>query len=260
MNRRDQESGLLAAAEKAGADSERRPGRRQRLQAAAVLVLLLILALLEWRLGLSNAIEPERVKAWVEAAGMAAPLVFMVVMALAIVVSPIPSLPLDILAGTLFGPALGTLFAALGATLGAVLSFLIARSLGREVLSRFLTGHINFCRHCSDKLLTRVVLVSRLIPFVSFDIVSYGAGLTAMSLPKFTLATFVGMLPLTFLYVSAGSAMLGNRLLTMVGGLVMVALFFLLPRWIERYDPLSMRRHFQHGDGTESDTKPTGAG
>ena len=101
------------------------------------------------------------------------------------------------------------------------------------------------------------MLISRLIPFVSFDLVSYGAGLTAMSLWKFALATFVGMLPLTFLYVSTGSSVLGNRPLTIVGGMLMVMLFFLLPRWIERHDPFSLRRHFEHGEGAVQE--PTSA-
>ncbi len=55
------------------------------------------------------------------------------VMATAVVVSPIPSLPLDIAAGSFFGPLLGTLYAATGALAGAVLSFLIARLLGRWI-------------------------------------------------------------------------------------------------------------------------------
>ena len=246
--RGDRESHPPAGAEPDGSHGSRSPGRLgSRLKLAAILALVLLVALVEWQFRLSRAIDPVRVEAWAGEAGAAAPLVFMLTMAAAIVISPIPSLPLDILAGTLFGPVLGTLYAAVGATLGAVASFLIARLLGREVLSRFLSGHINFCRDCSDKLLTRIVLVSRLIPFVSFDIVSYGAGLTALSLWKFAFATFAGMLPLTFLYVSAGSAVLGNRPLTVVGGLLMVALFFLLPRWIERSDPFSMRRHFEHG-------------
>ncbi|MFQ5349561.1 MAG: TVP38/TMEM64 family protein [Thermoanaerobaculia bacterium] len=216
-----------------------------------MLAFVILVIWIERRFELSQAIDPARVEAWVHRAGVAAPLIFMLTMAAAIVVSPIPSLPLDVLAGTLFGPVLGTLYAAVGATLGAVASFHIARLLGREVLARFLGGHINFCRRCSDRLLTHVVLVSRLIPFVSFDVVSYGAGLTAMSTWRFALVTFIGMLPLTFFYVSAGSAVLGNRLLAIAGGLLMVALFFLLPRWIERYDPFSMRRHFGHGGDAE---------
>ncbi|NIM98558.1 MAG: TVP38/TMEM64 family protein, partial [candidate division Zixibacteria bacterium] len=95
-------------------------------------------------------------------------------------------------------------------------------------------------------LLAKVVFLSRLLPIISFDIVSYGAGFTKMSLRSFSLATFLGMLPLTFLYNYFGSALVVGRGLALVLGLVMVLFFFVFPRLIERYDFLSLRRFFQH--------------
>lgn len=205
-----------------------------------------VIALLESRYALSDLFAVDRIDALLRQAGPAAPLVFIGVMALAVIVSPIPSLPLDILAGRVFGPLAGGLYAALGGLLGAIISFSIARLLGRELLARFLKGHINFCNRCSDRLLTRVVFLSRLVPFVSFDLVSYGAGLTRMTLARFAIATFLGMLPLTFAYTTYGAVLFDHAAAAWIGGLVMVALFFLLPRWIERYDPFGMRRHFEH--------------
>jgi uncharacterized membrane protein YdjX (TVP38/TMEM64 family) len=87
-----------------------------------------------------------------------------------------------------------------------MISFGVARLLGRELIERFLSGHINFCGECSDKLITKAVFASRLMPAVSFDVVSYGAGLTKISLRKFAVATFVGMLPPTLVYVCASHA------------------------------------------------------
>ncbi len=211
-------------------------------------ILVVVLFGLERRFQLSSLLGPERIDSFLQQSGPLAPAVFILAMATAIVVSPIPTLPLDILAGRMFGPVLGTFYAALGAGLGALASFHIARFLGREFLARFLKGHINFCRRCSDKLLTKVVFLSRLLPFVSFDLVSYGAGLTNMSAWKFGLASFLGMLPLTFLYTSYGAVLLDNRAVAWIGGVGMVALFFLLPRWIERYDLFSMGSLLRHDD------------
>jgi uncharacterized membrane protein YdjX (TVP38/TMEM64 family) len=153
----------------------------------------------------------------------------------------------DAAAGQLFGPLLGTLCAVTGATLGSMVSFLLARWLGRDVVARFLKGHINFCRQCSDRLLTKVVFLARLVPAVSFDVVSYGAGLTKMSLARFAAASFLGMLPLTFAYVSFGPLLSVRAPVAWLGGAVVVVLLFLLPRWIERHDLLGMRRLFEHG-------------
>jgi uncharacterized membrane protein YdjX (TVP38/TMEM64 family) len=122
----------------------------------------------------------------------------------------------------------------IGALGGAVVSFVIARRLGRQVIERFTKGHVDFCTDCSDRLLTKIVFLSRLLPFISFDVVSYGAGLTKMSLRKFAVATFLGMIPLTFIYNYFGSVMVFSKGLTLILGFLLVMLFFLIPIWLER--------------------------
>ena len=111
------------------------------------------------------------------------------IMMAAVVISPISSLPLDIAAGAFSGPFLGTVYSVIGALADAVTSLLIARLLGREIVEKFVGGHINFCSQFSDKLLIKIVFFSRLVPVISFDLISYGAGLTKMSLKKFVMAT-----------------------------------------------------------------------
>lgn len=194
-------------------------------------------------LDVTSYFKPEHIQIWLADAGGFAPLLYMIVMAMAVVVSPIPSLPLDIAAGAFFGPLYGTVYSVAGALAGAVISFVIARLMGRELMERFLGGHVNFCEGCSDRILTRIVFLSRLLPFVSFDVVSYGAGLTKMSLKKFSLATFLGMIPLTFIYNYSGSVLVFGKGLTFVLGVIMVALFFVVPKWLERRSFLKKTGH-----------------
>jgi len=196
-----------------------------------VLVVAIIMSLFVW--DLPSFFRPENIQSRLESAGVFAPIFYMLLMAFAVVISPIPSLPLDIAAGAYFGTIMGTVYSVIGALTGAVISFMISRFLGREFIERFLGGHVNFCTSCSDKVLTKIVFISRLLPVVSFDIVSYGAGLTKMSLKKFSIATCLGMMPLTFLYNYSGSMLVFGKGLTFVLGIVMVALFFLLPKWME---------------------------
>ena len=220
--------------------------RRALAKAAigAILVAALLLAPLlgDW----VTLLSPDRLQTLLAEAGPFAPLALIGLMAAAVVVSPLPSLPLDIAAGALFGPLLGTLYAVAGALLGACTSFWIARLLGRELIARWLGGHISLCPTCSDRLLVRVIFLSRLVPFVSFDLVSYGAGLTAMSLGAFALASGLGMIPLSFLYVWFGSALRFPPSIVIPLGLATVTLFFLLPRWIEQHDLLGLARYFRH--------------
>jgi uncharacterized membrane protein YdjX (TVP38/TMEM64 family) len=190
-----------------------------------------------------EVLTPERITAFLETTGMWAPLVFVGVMALAVVVSPIPSLPLDIAAGAFFGWFGGGLLALLGATLGAAVSFAIARWLGREFVERIVGGHVSFCSECSDMLLTGAVLGARLVPVLSFDLVSYGAGLTAMSLPRFVLATALGSAPLTFLYTWAGPQIWSRIVDWGWLAIPVVAALLVVPRLLEKRGKLPVHEH-----------------
>ncbi len=218
------------------------------IKGTLALSLLLVIVLAGYWWDIVSPFHPDRIQEILGKVGGFAPFLHMLMMALAVVVSPIPSVPLDVAAGIFFGPLRGTIYSAVGALGGAVASFLIARFLGRQVIEQFLGGHINFCTTCSDRLLTKVIFLSRLLPMVSFDIVSYGAGLTKMSLKAFSIATFLGMLPLTFAYNYFGSVLLLNRWLVGTFGLVIVFLLFVFPALIERYDLFSLRTFFEHTD------------
>jgi len=210
----------------------------------AAFFVIMVVAQFFW--DISSYFNPGNIKQLLNSAGSFAPLLFMLVMAAAVVISPIPSLPLDVAAGAVFGPFLGTLYAALGALAGSIISFMVTRKMGRELIEPFFGGHINFCKDCSDKLLTKVVFLSRLIPVVSFDIISYGAGLTRMSLKNFCLATFLGMLPLTFVYTYFGSTLALGKGLGIILSVMVVVMFFMIPWLIERYNLFWMRSMFSH--------------
>jgi uncharacterized membrane protein YdjX (TVP38/TMEM64 family) len=221
------------------------------LKIVILIAVILLLAVLQFTLDITRYLQPEAITGGLGRTGHWAPFAYMAVMAL-VVATPLPSLPLNIAAGAYFGPVPGTLYSVTGACGGALVSFLFARFVGREFVERYLHGHIYVCQRCSDRLLTRVVFIGRLIPAFSFDLISYGAGLTAMSARNFVVANFLGMLPLTFAYNYFGSAITIGTTLSIVLGLVFAVLFFLLPFLIERYDLFSLRRYFEHpGDRAE---------
>ena len=184
---------------------------------------------------LEEILQPNLVADWLREAGSFGPHVFIALMAAAVVISPIPSLPLDIAAGATFGPLLGTVYAVIGAEIGAIASFLIGRALGREVLTRLLRTNIAFCERCSDRHLAIFVFLARLVPLFSFDIISYGAGLTNMSLRAFAAVTFVGMIPPTLALTYAGSQVVSGAWLLILSGLAMVGMMLLIPKLVLRY-------------------------
>ena len=95
---------------------------------------------------------------------------------------------------------------------GAWVCFWIARSLGRPVVERLVGG--SHALEVSDLFFDRwgpqAILVCRLLPFVSFDLISYAAGLTPVSQRRFLLATGVGQMPATLLYAYLGQHLSGS--------------------------------------------------
>lgn len=139
--------------------------------------------------------------------GIWGPLAVIALMMLAILVSPIPSAPIAMAAGACFGHAWGTLYVVIGAEAGALAAFAIARMLGQAVLHHWFGERLPAGLIGSQNALTGIVLVSRLLPFVSFDLVSYAAGLTLLSAWRFALATLAGIIPTSFLLAHFGSEM-----------------------------------------------------
>jgi uncharacterized membrane protein YdjX (TVP38/TMEM64 family) len=121
---------------------------------------------------------------------------------------PFPAEAVAMANGMLYGPVWGTLITWTGALLGAWLAFGLARWLGRP----FVRAVVPERHHRAiDRFAARqgggVLLLSRFLPVISFNLVNYAAGLTAISWWTFTWATAIGILPLTFLMVVAGDRM-----------------------------------------------------
>ena len=132
------------------------------------------------------------------------PLLFamMVIQALAI---PIPSELVLIAGGLAFAFPFGWLVGALGSIVAAIVSFYISKKGGRSLAIK-LVGEkgINFADNWFSRWGTWAVLLGRFAPFIPFDAISYGAGLTSMKLKNFMIPTMIGTLPRTLFYTSLG--------------------------------------------------------
>jgi len=206
------------------------------LKATLALALILFLFFAWYRWNLSALFEPARMEALLESIGPLAPLIYMAVMAVTAVIIPIPGPPLFVIAGVIFGPVLGTVYAVVGSVAGALVAFLIARFLGRDFVESMVGKQVVICCECSEGLLAKIIFFSRLLPLISFDVVSYGAGLTRMSLRSFALATLLGSIPMTFIYHSFGSVLAVSTTTGLILGLVIVAILFALPYLADRWD------------------------
>lgn len=207
--------------------------RTTRFKVLAVIALLFLLAATYWLLQatgtlamiLDGAALRERINQW----GAWGPLLVIGLMLLAILVSPIPSAPIAMAAGAAFGQVWGTVYVLMGAEIGALTAFGLSRWLGGETMRRWFGERLSVGLLGSQNTLMGIVLVSRLLPFVSFDIVSYAAGLTVLSFWRFALATLVGIVPTSFLLAHFGSEMISGESGRIMGSALALGGITLIP-------------------------------
>jgi uncharacterized membrane protein YdjX (TVP38/TMEM64 family) len=149
-------------------------------------------------------LEVERLEMLVDRAGIWGPVLIVTLMTVAVVASPIPSAPIALAAGAAYGHLWGTVQIVIGAELGALIAFGLARVLGRDALRRVFGDRVDAGLLGSQTALTATVFASRLMPFVSFDMISYAAGLSRLHAWRFALATLTGIIPASFLLAHFG--------------------------------------------------------
>lgn len=175
-----------------------------------VLVILGIAAVGIWMVAPSSLTDlwkfmnRETLEVLVARAGAWGPGLIIGLMILAVVASPLPSAPIALAAGAAYGHVWGTVQVIVGAELGAMIAFALARILGRDVLKSLLGDNLDRGLLGSQNALTATVFASRLMPFVSFDLISYAAGLSSLHAWRFAIATLAGIIPASFILAHLG--------------------------------------------------------
>ena len=144
---------------------------------------------------------------WITDLGPAGYALFIAAYAL-VTVLLMPAVLVMIAGGYFFGLWMGVVLVSAGATLGAALAFLIARHLARERVERYAAKTPRYAAidAAVGKKGWPIVFLLRLSPLVPFVVSNYFYGLTALRFWPYVLASWVGMIPLQFLYVSFGVA------------------------------------------------------
>lgn len=120
---------------------------------------------------------------------------------------PFPAEILTLANGMVFGPLWGVAITWVGAMCGACLSFALTRTFGRGFAARLLgPAQMQRLDAWSQERAALPLLVSRLIPLISFNLINYAAGLTSVTWWSFLWTTAVGILPMTVFTVLMGSS------------------------------------------------------
>jgi len=126
---------------------------------------------------------------------------FIGVMAFQGLLVPIPSEVILIATGMIWGWLLGGILGIIGSMAAALLCFYVSRRGGRPLAKKFVGEKaIDMADDLINKYGTKAIVVSRLIPFISFDVISYASGLVDVELKEYAVGTLVGSIFRAFFY------------------------------------------------------------
>lgn len=211
-------------------------GKGKGIQKIIVLVLLLIGVISYLTVPPFNAVmnrivqmfatgDFEVVKAFVDSYGPFAMLVSTLLMVLCVAFPPLPAFMVTFANANLFGWWQGAILSWSSAMLGAAVAFYLARLFGREVVEKLTTkSGLNQVDDFFDRYGKQSILVARLLPFLSFGVVSYAGGLTPMGFWPYFIATGIGQTPATIIYSYAGGMLTGGARMFVTGLLLIFAI------------------------------------
>lgn len=169
--------------------------------------------------------------------GTYAALISFLLMILQSIIAPIPAFLITLSNAAIFGWVWGAMLSWSSAMVGAALCFFIARILGRDVVEKITSKQ---ALEVTDTFFERygkhTIMVCRLLPFVSFDVVSYAAGLTSIRFWSFWVATGIGQLPATLVYSYFGQNLSGGGKMIFITLLMLFALSIIIYIFKKMYD------------------------
>lgn len=149
---------------------------------------------------------------------------FYLLMVVQSIIAVIPAEAVLIMSGSAFGFEASSAVGTIGLMSGALINYAIGLKFGKPLVEKFIGGdelekvEKLFCKHGS-----KIIFAARFIPWISFDAISYFAGLTGITLASFTVATLLGTVPRAIFY-----SYLGEKVGTSISGGDITLLNYLL--------------------------------
>ncbi|NJL00934.1 MAG: TVP38/TMEM64 family protein [Spirulinaceae cyanobacterium RM2_2_10] len=190
------------------------------LKRSALIVLLFCVAATAVGVYWLGGLAPEQVQAWLARAGFWAPLVYVLLYTLGTLLL-LPSTPLNLSGGAIFGVWWGTLWTAIAAIVAAVAAFAFTRTIGHDWAKRQFRDRWQILDHELSQGGLYYMTAIRLLPLIPYGLVNFAAGLTSIRGRDYVVGTLLGTVPgiLPFVMMGAGLQALrqGNVLPVSVG-------------------------------------------
>ncbi|MBF2035921.1 MAG: TVP38/TMEM64 family protein [Leptolyngbyaceae cyanobacterium T60_A2020_046] len=206
-----------------------------------VAVVITALALLVWLLlkDQTALFTPAELRQTVEHLGHWGPTLYMGILALSVIISPIPGAPLVVMGGVVWGPVAGA-YSIVGGFAGGLVAYAIGRTLGQSAVQA-LTGRSLTIAAEGEDIGAGLVLVSRLLPVLPFGFLSYGWGMANVPARSYAIATLLGMTPPTLLLSYLGESFTAQASGALVLTVVVLLLLVGLPLLLRRGAPLNLQ-------------------
>lgn len=174
-----------------------------------------------------GGIDSESLQNWLDRAGIFAPILYVVIYAIATFLL-LPSSALNLTGGAIFGLWMGTLWTSLAAIIAAIIAFIFTRTVGRKAVEKRLAGRWK----AMDAEIRRggrfYMFAIRLLPLFPYGLVNFTAGLTSVTFKDYLLGTMLGTVPGVFPFVMLGStgltAVTTGDILPLLGALSLTGL------------------------------------
>lgn len=202
------------------------------LLAALVISYLLIPKLNSFVNGLFmlfSSMSVDMIAGYIRSFGIYAVIVSFLLMMFQSLAAPLPAFLITFANAAIFGWWQGAILSWTSSMAGAALCFYTAKILGRDavekITSKFALESVDVF---FEKYGNHTIVICRLLPFVSFDYISYAAGLTSMNFIPFFIATGIGQLPATIIYSYVGGMLTGGAQMVVTALLILFALSILV--------------------------------
>ena len=183
-----------------------------------------------------SGIDRSQLQLWLQQMGMWAPVLYILIYSIA-TICILPSTPLNLTGGAIFGAVWGTVWTSIAAISAAILAFGFSRTIGRSLVERKLAGKWESIDREMQQGGFFYMFAIRLLPLIPYGIVNFAAGLTSIKFRDYFLGTLLGTVPgiLPFVMMGAGlTALKQGDVLPLLVGLALTGMLVGTATWYRR--------------------------
>ncbi len=183
-----------------------------------------------------GGIDPQQLQAYLNKTGIFAPIIYIVIYTICTLLI-LPSTPLNLTGGAIFGLWEGTLWTTIAALVAAIAAFAFTRTLGRELIAQKLAGRWQAVEAEIRLGGLFYVFAIRLLPIIPYGLVNFVAGLTSIRFKDYFIGTLLGTVPgvLPFVMMGAGISQLSQgKILPLMGALALTGMLVGGATWYRR--------------------------